>query len=192
MHSFCPLVSRLSMAIRTDATRILIGITSGIGKANRIIGTHMFSVKENKENNDSIPPVGDDSRDEDFEILYEWIHSNEENDTFLGGRHGRMVPVKVSRMMEVPNGILPCCIEETDKQEIYRLHMEDQEHNTPVMLPKAYGTSMETIDVILFERDVLNFSKKITPSSAPVVVFPHKSFPCTSISLLCLLHFSNH
>ncbi|KAK0597094.1 hypothetical protein LWI29_021782 [Acer saccharum] len=67
-------------------------------------------------------------------------------------------------MMEVPSGILPCCIEEADKEEIYRLYMEDQKHNTPVMLAKAYGTSMETINVILFERDALNFSKKITLS----------------------------
>ncbi|KAI9198947.1 hypothetical protein LWI28_024935 [Acer negundo] len=190
MLSICPLVSRLSLATRTGATRLLKGktipalVNSGV-EANRIIGTRTFSVKSdndsddgsggsrNRESNDSIPPhfnsvsflpsfaISNPSK-EDFEVIVEWFHINKENDAFLGGRHGKMVEVKVnSQMLEVPSGILPCCIKESDKEEIYRLHMEDQLVNTLEKLAKVYNTAAETVNVILILRDALNCRKQL-------------------------------
>ncbi|KAK0577982.1 hypothetical protein LWI29_003292 [Acer saccharum] len=188
MLSLCPLVSRLSLATRTSATRILKGKTipalanSGV-QANRVIVTRTFSVKsdlegddgsggsKNKENNASIPPFFhavsfpdflNDSR-EDFDISILWFHTNKEKNAFLGGRHGEMVPIKVnSQILEVPSGILPCYIKESDKEEMYRLHMEDQETQTPEKLAKDFNTAAETVDAILLVRDALKNGNKLT------------------------------
>ncbi|KAK0578002.1 hypothetical protein LWI29_003581 [Acer saccharum] len=188
MLSLCPLVSRLSLATRTSATRILKGKTipalanSGV-QANRVIVTRTFSVKsdlegdngsggsKNKENNASIPPFFhavsfpdflNDSR-EDFDISILWFHTNKEKNAFLGGRHGEVVPIKVnSQILEVPSGILPCYIKESDKEEMYRLHMEDQETQTSEKLAKDFNTAAETVDEILLVRDALKNGNKLT------------------------------
>ncbi|KAK3189054.1 hypothetical protein Dsin_028615 [Dipteronia sinensis] len=140
MLSLCPLVSRLSLAARTGATRILKGktiptlVNSGV-EANRIIGKRTFSVKSdidsddgsrNKESNDSIPPhfhsvslrasfaISKPSK-EDFEVLVEWFHINKEN------------------------------------QELY----------TPDKLAKVYNTAAETVNAILYLRDKLKNRKEL-------------------------------
>ncbi|KAK0580247.1 hypothetical protein LWI29_038536 [Acer saccharum] len=154
----------------------------GTSNANRIIGTRTFSVKSdldsddgsrNKESNDSIPPhfhsvsfytpfaISEPSK-EDFEVLVEWFYVKKEKNAFLGGRHGKTVEVKVnSQILEVMSGILPCCIKELDKQEMYRLHMVDQEVYTPEKLAKVYNTAAETVNEILITRDVLKNRKQL-------------------------------
>ncbi|TXG48375.1 hypothetical protein EZV62_027669 [Acer yangbiense] len=182
MLSLCPLVSRLSLATRTSAARILKGktipalVSSGV-EANRIISTCLFSVKSdidsddgsgdsrNKESNASVPvhfhsvsfnasfAISKPS-EEDFEVIGEWVYTNNEDNAFLGGRHGKMVTIMHdSQTLEVPSGILPCCIKESDKEEMYRLHMVDQEVYTPEKLAKVYNTAPETVNAILFLRD---------------------------------------
>ncbi|KAK0579967.1 hypothetical protein LWI29_034166 [Acer saccharum] len=190
MLSLCPLVSRLSLATRTSSARIFKGktipalVSSGV-KANQIIGPCLFSVKSdidnddgsrdsrNKESNVSIPAhfhsvsfnasfAISKPSNEDFEVLGEWVYTNKEDNAFLGGRHGKMVTVMYdSQTLEVPSGILPCCIKELDKEEMYRLHMVDQEVYTPEKLAKVYNTAAETVNAILFLRDELKNRKEL-------------------------------
>ncbi|KAK0578470.1 hypothetical protein LWI29_010911 [Acer saccharum] len=85
---------------------------------------------------------------EDLGVLVEWLWSwsftNKESNAFLGGRHGKLVTVEVnSQLLEVPIGVLPSFINESDKEEMYRLHMEDQEFYTPEKLAKVYNTAAE-------------------------------------------------
>ncbi|KAK4858834.1 hypothetical protein QYF36_022751 [Acer negundo] len=76
-----------------------------------------------------------------------------------------MVPIKVnSQILEVPSGILPCYIKESDKEEMYRLHMEDQETQTPEKLAKDFNTAAETVDAILLVRDALKNGNKLKGS----------------------------
>ncbi|KAK3204817.1 hypothetical protein Dsin_018863 [Dipteronia sinensis] len=146
MLSLCPLVSRLSLATRTGATRILKGktipvlVNSGI-EANRISSNSDLSK-------------------EDTEVLIEWSFTNKESNAFLGGRHGKLVTVEVnSQLLEVPSGVLPSSINESDKEEMYRLHMEDEEFYTPEKLAKVYNTAAETVAEILCLRDTLKNRK---------------------------------
>ncbi|KAK1554764.1 hypothetical protein Q3G72_016949 [Acer saccharum] len=166
------------------AARILKGKTvpallnRGV-EANRVIETHSFSVKSyfdgddcgggaagKKENNASVHPslnhvslwCSSDfklSRG-DFDVIIDWSYTYKDSNAFLGGRHGKMIKVEVdSKILEVPSGILPSSIKESDKEAIYRLHMEDQEVYTPGRLAKDYNTAAETVDEILFLRDML-------------------------------------
>ncbi|KAK0596373.1 hypothetical protein LWI29_015033 [Acer saccharum] len=67
-----------------------------------------------------------------------------------------MIEVEVnSKILEVPSGILPSSVSESDKEAIYRVHMEDQEVYTPKRLAKDYNTAAETVDEILLLRDAL-------------------------------------
>ncbi|KAK1557479.1 hypothetical protein Q3G72_025482 [Acer saccharum] len=178
MLSLCPLLSRLSLATRTNSTRILKGrtipalVNSGI-EANRVIGTRTFSVKSDLDGDDGTGGIRSKERNassfgyhqvssdfdlsmEDFEVLVEWSYTNKESNAFLGGRHGKLVTVEFnSQILEVPSGILPSSIKELDKEEMYRLHMEDQEVNTPEKLAKVYNTAAETVEEILVSKDFL-------------------------------------
>ncbi|KAK1555543.1 hypothetical protein Q3G72_027878 [Acer saccharum] len=185
MVSLCPLVSRLSLATRTSATaaRILKGkivpalLNRGV-EANQVIETHSFSVKSyfdgddcgcgagNKENNASVHlgfhhvslqcPSDFELSLEDFDVIVDWSCTYKDSNAYLGGCHGKMIEVEVnSKILEVPSGILPSSVSESDKEAIYRLHMEDQEVYTPKRLAKDYNTAAETVDEILLLRDAL-------------------------------------
>ncbi|KAK1557437.1 hypothetical protein Q3G72_024602 [Acer saccharum] len=185
MISLCPLVSRLSLIARTSAAaaRILKKKTlptllnRGV-ESNWVIETRLFSVKShfddddcggcagNKENNASahqglncvslLCPLDFKISREDFDIIVEWSYNYKDSNAFLGGRHGKMIKVEVdSKILEVPSGILPSSIKESDKKDIYRLHMEDQLVYTPEKLAKDYNCASETVDEILMLRDAL-------------------------------------
>ncbi|KAK1557378.1 hypothetical protein Q3G72_023567 [Acer saccharum] len=185
MVSLCPLVSRLSLIARTSAAaaRILKKKTlptllnRGV-ESNWVIETRLFSVKShfddddcggcagNKENNASahqglncvslLCPLDIKISREDFDIIVEWSYNYKDSNAFLGGRHGKMIKVEVdSKILEVPSGILPSSIKESDKKDIYRLHMEDQLVYTPEKLAKDYNCASETVDEILMLRDAL-------------------------------------
>ncbi|KAI9198475.1 hypothetical protein LWI28_016562 [Acer negundo] len=182
MLSLCRIVSRLSLATGTSSTRILKGktlptlVNSGIGD-NRVIGTHTFSVKSNLDGDDGSGGIRNkennvlsfgyhqissdfDLSTEDLEVVVEWSFTNKESNAFLGGRHGKLVTVEVnSQLLEVPSGVLPSFINESDKEEMYRLHMEDQEFYTPEKLAKVYNTAAETVAKILALRDMLKNRK---------------------------------
>ncbi|KAK1554524.1 hypothetical protein Q3G72_013511 [Acer saccharum] len=142
MVSLCPLVSRLSLATRTSATaaRILKGkivpalLNRGV-EANQVIETHSFSVKSYFDGDDCGCGAG-----------------NKENNASV---HPAMRISVNSKILEVPSGILPSSVSESDKEAIYRLHMEDQEVYTPKRLAKDYNTAAEMVDEILLLRDAL-------------------------------------
>ncbi|KAK0578394.1 hypothetical protein LWI29_009702 [Acer saccharum] len=186
MVSLCPLVSRLSLVARTGATaaRILKGTTvpallnRGV-EANWVIETRAFTIKSyfdggddcgdgaaaagNKKNNASsihdvspLCPSDYELLNEDLDVIIDWSRSYKDGNSFRGGRHGKMIMLKVdSKILEVPSGILPSSIKESDKEQMYKLHMEDQEVYTPEKLAKGYNTAAETVDEILSLRDAL-------------------------------------
>ncbi|TXG48385.1 hypothetical protein EZV62_027679 [Acer yangbiense] len=185
MVSLCTLVSRLSLVARTGATaaRILKGTTvpallnRGV-EANRVIETRAFTIKSyfdggddcgaaaavgNKKNNASsihdvspLCPSDFELLNEDLDVIIDWSRTYKDGNSFHGGRHGKMIMLKVdSKILEVPSGILPSSIKESDKEQMYKLHMEDQEVYTPEKLAKDYNTAAETVDEILSLRDAL-------------------------------------
>ncbi|KAK4858375.1 hypothetical protein QYF36_015404 [Acer negundo] len=184
MVSLCHLVSRLSLVARTGATtaRILKGNTvpallnRGV-EANQVIETRAFTIKSyfdggddcggagagNKENHASsihdvstLCPSDYELLNEDLDAIIDWSRTYKDGNSFRGGRHGKMIMLKVdSKILEVPSGILPSSIKESDKEQMYKLHMEDQEVYTPEKLAKDYNTAAETVDEILSLRDAL-------------------------------------
>ncbi|KAK0596179.1 hypothetical protein LWI29_013397 [Acer saccharum] len=96
----------------------------------------------------------------DFDVIVDWSCTYKYSNAYLGGCHGKMIKVEVnSKILEVPSGILPSSVRESNKEAIYRLHMEDQEVYTPKRLAKDYNTAAETVDEILLLRDALTNRK---------------------------------
>ena len=84
----------------------------------------------NKENNASIHPgfhhvslqcpSDFELSLEDFDVIVDWSCTYKDSNAYLGGRHGKMIKVEVnSKILEVPSGILPSSVSESDKEAIY-------------------------------------------------------------------------